>query len=342
VTAAATATSGPFDRIATLVLGDPISLAILLVLATAIALSWLAGRRARRQEQLQLRIETARISGIEGDRWLDRTGRAADPDDGPLPSSFLGAVLARVTPAVANLPIFGEKDREKIRHQLVIAGYRTPDAVNLMFASKILAGLVVGIAAYLWAVTGANPMATGLGGFVVFVLGLFGGALLPEAYVKARANAMRSKIGGAVPDAMDLLVICAEAGLTLDAGLHRVARELRLAAPEIAKELTITEAELRILPDRRQALENLVYRTDVSELSSLVVTLSQAEKYGTSLSQALRTIAAESRRTRMLALEERAGRLPALMGVPLMLLILPPVVVVVGGPALMRLFDALG
>ena len=323
-------------------LGDPLTFAVFVVLVLVIVTSWIAGQRARRQELLQMRIGGARTSAAKANRWLDYNKREAEPDATDARRGFLGSILARITPAVAGLPIFGDKDRAKVQHLLVIAGFRTPDAINIMFASKVFCGLMAGIVAYGYCVTADPPPVEGAATLVVFVLGLVAGSMVPELYVKHRARAMRRRIGNAVPDAMDLLVICAEAGLTLDSALSRVARELSLSAPEIAKELTITEAELRVLPDRRQALENLVYRTDVGELSSLVVTLSQAEKYGTSLSQALRTIASEGRRTRMLRVEEKAARLPAIMSVPLMLLILPPVVVVVAGPALLRLFDALG
>ncbi len=177
--------------------------------------------------------------------------------------------------------------------------------------------------------------------FLALPIGVVVGAMAPEFYVSWRAKRRQKKISRAVPDALDLMVICAEAGLTLETALHRVSRELRSATPELALELATTEAELKVLPERRMALDNLVYRTDAPEMASLAVTMNQAEKYGTSLSQALRTIASEGRRTRMLRIEEKAARLPALMSLPLMVFVLPPCAVIVGGPAMVRLMGSL-
>lgn len=144
-----------------------------------------------------------------------------------------------------------------------------------------------------------------------------------------------------MPDALDLMVICAEAGLPFSRIVKVVARELKLSAPALARELEITSAELEIFTNRSAALRNLAERTRVQSVESMVSTLIQAEQFGTPLAQALHNIAAESRSTLILTLEERAGKLPARLSIPLMTLILPPVVALVAAPALMRVIRSL-
>lgn len=142
--------------------------------------------------------------------------------------------------------------------------------------------------------------------------------------------------GGSFPNSLDLLVICAEAGLSLDAALTRVARDLGPAAPHLADELGLTAVELGFLPNRRQALQNLARRTDLPALRAVVNTLVQTERYGTPLAQALRVLAAEFREERMLKAEEKAARLPAILTVPMIIFILPTLFVVLIGPAMVR------
>ena len=150
-----------------------------------------------------------------------------------------------------------------------------------------------------------------------------------------------SKIRKGLPDALDLMVICAEAGLSLDATFTRVAREMRQAAPEVSDELDVTAIELGFLPRRRQALDNLGRRVDIPEMRSLTNALLQTEKYGTPLARALRVLAAEYRDQRLLRAEEKAARLPATMTVPMIIFILPTLFVVLIGPAVLRTMDAL-
>lgn len=144
-----------------------------------------------------------------------------------------------------------------------------------------------------------------------------------------------------MPDALDLMVICAEAGLPFTRIVKVVSRELELSAPVLAHELALTNAELEIMPERSAALRNLAERTRVPSIEGMVSTLIQAEQFGTPLAQALHNIAAESRSTLILTLEERAGKLPARLSLPLMTLILPPVVAIVAAPALMRVIRSL-
>jgi tight adherence protein C len=135
------------------------------------------------------------------------------------------------------------------------------------------------------------------------------------------------------------MVICAEAGLSLDAGLVRVSRELEPTWPELSEEFGITAAELTFLPDRRQALENLNLRTNLASVRGVVNTLLQTARFGTPLAQSLRVLAAEFRDARLTKAEEKAAKLPAMLTVPMIIFILPTLFIVVLGPAVLGIMD---
>ncbi|MBT2186627.1 type II secretion system F family protein [Sphingobium nicotianae] len=168
--------------------------------------------------------------------------------------------------------------------------------------------------------------------------GTFAGALLlsykaPDLYVNNLITKRSAEIRKGIPDALDLLVICAEAGLTVDAAFGRVAKELGAAYPELGEEFQLTAIELSFLTERRMAFENLAERVKLDALKGVVTTMIQTEKYGTPLASALRVLSAEFRHARMMRAEEKAARLPAIMTVPLILFILPTLFVVILGPA---------
>lgn len=238
--------------------------------------------------------------------------------------------VARVGEQLAGSP----RDRAKLTDLLVMAGLRQREALGLLVAGKYLLGLLLAVAVMCLLEPGKR---LGLNGITAALIAVFVGGLLPELWLKWRAARRGGRLARSLPDALDLMVICAEAGLPLGRVLQVVSRELSLSAPEMADELRYTCAELQILADRPRALLNLAERTGVSGIESMVSTLIQAERYGTPLSQALRTISDESRKTLILTLEERAGKLPAQLSVPLMTLILPPIIAMMGAPALVRI-----
>jgi tight adherence protein C len=164
------------------------------------------------------------------------------------------------------------------------------------------------------------------------------GFWLPKVLVVNNRTKRWKECQKGLPDALDLMMICTEAGLTLGAALKRVSGELELAYPTLAEELSITSVELGFLPDKRTALENLAKRVSLPEVRSLVSILIQTEKYGTPVSQALRILAKEFRTQRMLRAEQKAARLPAIMTVPMILLILPTMFIIVIAPAMIRAF----
>ena len=163
----------------------------------------------------------------------------------------------------------------------------------------------------------------------------------PDLFLNNKISKRSDAIRKGLPDALDLLVICAEAGLTVDAAFHRVARELGRAYPELGDEFSLTAIELGFLTERRQAFENLAARVKLDAVKGVVTTMIQTEKYGTPLASALRVLSAEFRNERMMRAEEKAARLPAIMTIPLILFILPTLFVIILGPAACSIKDAL-
>jgi tight adherence protein C len=192
----------------------------------------------------------------------------------------------------------------------------------------LAAGLRFGFTAAHWWLPFLAGMASAIAGWVspIFVI---------SHLMKKRIKAVISGL----PNALDLLVVCVESGLSLEDGLQRVARELRESQPALAEELALTWAEASILPDRTQALVNLSDRIDNPSLQAVVGMMAQSLRFGTPLGQSLRVGATEMRNDQMTRLEERASRLPALMTIPVMLFIMPTIFLIVGGPVALRLMD---
>jgi tight adherence protein C len=242
---------------------------------------------------------------------------------------------------VTKLNLMRSREAERARLALARGGIRSKDAVVTFLFCKIVLPFVFGagcMAAVDWfqLINLSEPyrLPAALGAVLLGFLG-------PGIYVKNLADKRKAAMQKGLPDGLDLLVICAEAGLSLDAALTRVSREIGPSCPELADELGLASVELGFLPDRRQALENLNQRTDMGSIRGVVNTLLQTEKYGTPLAQSLRVLAAEFRNERLMKAEEKAARLPAILTVPMIIFILPPLFIVLIGPAILRTIDAL-
>ncbi|THF67247.1 type II secretion system F family protein [Pseudothauera nasutitermitis] len=307
---------------------DPLVQALLFLCAAGLVLTLLLLRAELRRNPLRERLASGAAQ-----RELEIVADGIIHEHRPLPP-FLRALAAFGEPLAG-----GDADRAKLQRLLGTAGLRNPEALGLLMVAKYGCGLVL-VAAALWGLVGPAGR-FGATGLAVGLTALFVGTTLPELLVKIRAGRRHEALTRSMPDALDLMVICAEAGLPFPRILKVVARELALSAPAMADELAYTSAELQLLPDRARALRHLAERTQVGAVESMVGSLIQAERYGTPLAQALRTIADESRSTLILSLEEKAGKLPAQLSLPLMTLILPPVVAVVATPALMRVVRTL-
>ena len=173
------------------------------------------------------------------------------------------------------------------------------------------------------------------------LLAAFAGALfgfyLPDLWVTNTTTRRQQSIMRAFPDALDLMLICVESGMSIESAFNKVAAEIGTQSAELAEELALTTAELSYLPERRQAFDNLAKRCGHRGVKAVAVALNQAEKYGTPLGQALRVTATENREMRMQEAERKAASLPAKLTVPMILFFLPCLFVVVIGPAIMKL-----
>ncbi len=225
--------------------------------------------------------------------------------------------------------------------RLARAGYRSKDAPIVYAFLKAILPIVFGAAAVLVMYVLKTWEMSSTYKFVIIAgavgLGFFG----PSFWVYNQTTKRQKELRKGLPDAIDLMVICAEAGLGMDAAFSRVAREMGKASPEIADELGLTSVELSFLPERRQALRNLADRTGLKELRAIVNTLMQTEQYGTPLAGSLRVLSAEFRNDRLMRAEEKAAKLPALLTIPMIIFILPCLFIVLLGPAIFRIVDAL-
>jgi tight adherence protein C len=224
---------------------------------------------------------------------------------------------------------------------MVRAGYRYRDAWIVFLFTKLMLGIGLLALAFffifvlkLWKVKAAP-------GLLIVAGSGFLGWVLPNVIVKNMTQKREEMFRKSLPDALDLLVICAEAGLSLDAAFERVSREIGLSSPELGEEIGLTAVELGFLPERSKALQNFAERVPLPGAMALVNTLIQTEKYGTPLAQALRVLSAEIRDERMMRAEEKAARLPATLTVPMILFILPPLFVVIMGPAIIKVMSAM-
>jgi tight adherence protein C len=228
----------------------------------------------------------------------------------------------------------------KSADMLAQAGWRSADAQTFFQGFRLGAPPILGLAGWLLTpllVRHASPLIQCVGGLA----GLGMGAYAPIMFVNNAATTRGQKIQKQLPDALDLFVICAEAGLGLDASFLRVARELGGSSPEFSDELGLTAIELGFLPNRRDALNNLSRRVNLASIRSFTNTLSQTEKYGTPLTQSLRVLASEFRTERLMKAEEKAARLPATLTVPMICFILPPLFIVLIGPAIIQVMGVM-
>jgi tight adherence protein C len=249
------------------------------------------------------------------------------------------AAVSVMREAVTRLNLLRSRHAQDARNMLVQAGIRSRDAmVGFLFARislPILFGIMLLADTKLFHLLPITPAFE----FVPPMLGVLFGFYAPTIYLRNAAGKRAKQLQLALPDGLDLLVICAEAGLSLDASLIRVSRELGNGSPELAEELAITAAELTFLPDRRMAFDNLNTRTNSEGIRAVVNTLQQTAKFGSPLAQSLRVLAAEMRAARMTRAEEKAARLPALLTVPMILFILPTLFIVLLGPAGIGIID---
>ena len=241
---------------------------------------------------------------------------------------------------LSSLKVLQDTQLKDAQVKLMQAGIRSKDWAVVVIFARLLMPIVIGggVVFYVYGLGGlADWTPFKRYGFVAasLVLSYKAADIWLNNTIKKRSNLIRKGL----PDGLDLLVICAEAGLTVDAAFGRVSKELGRAYPELGDEFALTAIELGFLTERRHAFENLAMRVNLDAVRGVVTTMIQTEKYGTPLASALRVLSAEFRNERMMRAEEKAARLPAIMTVPLILFILPVLFVVILGPAACSIND---
>jgi tight adherence protein C len=243
---------------------------------------------------------------------------------------------------LSKLQVLQDDQIKVVQQRLAQAGIRRKELAVTVIFSRLVLPIIIGGGVAVW-IYGLGGMAdwSPLKRFGAFAAALILSYKAADIYLNNLISKRTDAIRKGLPDALDLLVICAEAGLTVDTAFNRVAKELGRGYPELGDEFALTAIELGFLTERRLAFENLAYRVNLDSVKGVVTTMIQTEKYGTPLASALRVLSAEFRNDRMMRAEEKAARLPAIMTIPLILFILPTLFIVILGPAACSIKDAL-
>jgi len=255
-------------------------------------------------------------------------------------SGFSESVLRTYGP-LAKLVLPDQKwEDSPIRAQFMHAGWRSPNAPTIFFATKALLtlGLPAVALSVMLSIGGFTPLTISLTMLTAGLLGLYS----PNLVLRQRVELRQRELFESVPDALDLMTVCMEAGLSLEGALSRVAEEMVQSSPLIASELQLVVLEMRAGRGRETALRNLALRNGLDEIESLVATLMQAEQFGVSVVESLRTHSEFLRGRRQQQAEERAATIGTRLTFPLMTCILPTLMIVVTGPAAIRLMESLG
>ena len=269
------------------------------------------------------------------DQRVDAMARSGRPAPG------WTARIAEVVGPFAKLSTPDEAwERSRLRIRFLNAGIRSPKAPLVFFGMKTLLPLAFATAAF--GTLRMSGSTSGLSLLLAVLVAALAGCYLPNLLLAIVARGRKQRIFEDFPDAADLLLVCVEAGLGLDAALTRVAEEVQSKSPALADELQLTNLEMRAGSTRETSLRNLALRTDVEELRSFATLLTQADRFGASVGDALRVFSDDLRHKRHIRAEEKAARIPTKMLFPLVLFIFPSVFLVVLGPAVIQIIRTIG
>lgn len=260
---------------------------------------------------------------------------------GVRPAASWSARIAGVVGPFAKLSAPAEAwEQSRLRIRFLNAGIRSAKAPLMFFGLKTLLPLLFAAASF--AALQASGGASGLPLLLGVLVAALAGCYLPNLLLSLAAARRKRTIFEEFPDAADLLLVCVEAGLGLDAGLSRVAEEVAPKSPALAEELQLTNLEMRAGATRAASLRNLALRTNVEELGSFATMLTQADRFGASIGDALRVFSDDLRHKRHIRAEEKAAKIPTKMLFPLVLFIFPSVFLVVLGPAVIQIIRTIG
>lgn len=285
------------------------------------ALSMVTGRKSRTSERLE-ELRDPR----------SRNRRQAE-------AGTMNSMIEKAAPALSKaLQPKSETEQSDLKIRLANAGFSSPNAPRNFLALKLV-GLIVGV--LFGVIYGFATMGASKNSWMSFIIGGGAGFYIPEAMLTLLKMSRQQKIFLQLPDALDLLVVCVEAGLGLDAGMRRVSEELSSAAPEVCQELATANMQLQMGKPRREVLHDLGIRTGVDDMRALAAILIQADRFGSSIAQALRVQSDSMRTKRRQMAEEKAQGAAVKMIFPLVLFIFPGIFVILVGPAGIQLMDNL-
>lgn len=314
-------------------LSDPRFMTTLLTIVAVIATIYTLAMPYISGDSLDRRMKTLAIErGQIRAREREKLARGEKINLRPTPKAFMQNV-------VESLDLKKWLGEEEIKATLVQAGYRGqgPQVTFLFFRMVAPIAMFVFALLYVFVLVPINqPVMVKVG---ICIGAAYLGIKLPQLFLKNVITRRQLSIRRAFPDALDLLLICVESGMSIDAAFKRVSQEIGSQSVPLAEELTLTTAELSYLQDRRMAFENLATRTGIDGVKAVTTALIQAERYGTPLAQALRVLAQEIRDQRMSEAEKKAAALPPKLTVPMILFFLPVLFIVIMGPAAIRVMD---
>jgi tight adherence protein C len=297
-----------------------------MTLLTVFGISSYAGSRAKQKEWAQ------RLRGSEESAtWAVAQGSSAP--DRPRLFKFLGAIGEATKPKNVD-------EMSHLRRTLVKAGYRSVEAPLIFFGTRLLLAIVLP-AAFAVLRTSALPMLAYTQTMVLFIFLAVVGFYAPNLWVKMKTQRRQQKILEGFPDALDLLTVCVEAGLGLDAALNQVADEISMNSKVLSDELKLVNLELRAGQSRQNALRNLSLRTDLEDVNNFTTLLIQTDNFGTSIGQTLRVHSDTMRTKRHHRAEEKAAKLPVKLLFPLIFFIFPSMFVVIMGPGVIQIMRIL-
>jgi tight adherence protein C len=232
------------------------------------------------------------------------------------------------------------EDYSRVKLAFLRAGFNNEDLISIYWGLKCLLGIVLPIIFFLLRITVFKVIQPNITMLICIILAI-AGFYLPDVFLQLKTSRRKDKISRGIPDALDILVVCVEAGMGLDAAMNRVADEIKLNNKPLSEELKLYNLELRAGKSRQDALRNLGMRIDLEDVRNFATLLIQTDKFGTSIAQALRTYSDTFRTKRYMKAEEIAAKLPVKLVIPLILFIFPSLLVTIMGPAAIRIFHAL-
>ena len=298
----------------------------LMAMATA---AWVLLRDVRGQERYE-----SRIRQIHGE---ERVSTVRPEERVPLRETFARSISG-VGQAILNCGLVPAATKGQLETMLRAAGVRGEQSVGVFFGAKMLCMIVLPIV--VWLLVRRTSMSSLIITFLPIASAVLG-LMLPDLIVRKMRKRFMGRLEKGLPDALDMMVICAQAGLGLGPAIIRVADEMKESYRDLAVEFSLTANELQILSDTRIALHNLGQRSGLEAFRRLAMTLIQTIQYGTPLTDALRTLSAEMRQEALTAFEESAARLPTMLTLPMIIFILPCVFLIAGGPAAIQVMHSM-